>query len=62
VVFVRGDLGSQRFGSPFHLTGAYLYPRQFAQQTLLSTKLTSAAALPVMRKTPGVSENISRCR
>ena len=27
-----GDLGTQRFGGPFHLTGAYLYSRQFAQQ------------------------------
>ena len=32
VVFVYGDLGAQRFGGPFHLTGAYLYSRQFAQQ------------------------------
>src|ERR1019366_3604169 len=33
VVFFSGDLGTQRFGCPFHLTGAYLYPCQFAQQT-----------------------------
>jgi hypothetical protein len=32
IVFVYGDLGAQRFGGPFHLTGAYLYSRQFAQQ------------------------------
>src|ERR1700730_15754084 len=31
--FVSGDLGTQRFGGPFYLTGAYLYPCQFAQQT-----------------------------
>ena len=32
-VFVSGDLGAQRFGGTFYLTGAYLYPCQFAQQT-----------------------------
>ena len=31
-MFVYGDLDAQRFGGPFHLTGAYLYSRQFAQQ------------------------------
>jgi len=62
MVFVYGDLGAQRFGGPSHLTGAYLSPASSRSRSLLSTKLTRAAALPVMRKTPGVSENISRCR
>jgi hypothetical protein len=37
-------------------------PANSCSNALLSSKLTNAAVLPVMRRTPGVSENISSRR
>ena len=37
-------------------------PANSCSSALLSSKLTSAAVLPVIRRTPGVSENNSRCK
>jgi hypothetical protein len=62
LVFIDGDLGPQPFGARSTCLALTSTPANSCNHPLLSWKLTSAAALPVMRKTPGVSENDSSPR
>jgi hypothetical protein len=62
LAFIDGDLGAPALRLLFPCFALTSTPANSCNNPLLSSKLTSAATLPVMRGTPGVGENNSSPR